>query len=284
MPPPCQNHEAVRADNGRPLCLVRGCGDIGSAIAHALFCAGYAVLIHDVANPSFARRGMAFTDAIYEGSACLEGVAGRLTKDVFSIRQMIGQGKEIPVVVESFTKMLEYLRPHVLIDARMNKRSIPDRQLGLAPLTIGLGPNFAAGENTNLVVETAWEDLGRILVSGSSRPLSGEPRPINGFGRERYVYAPADGRFETDCVIGECVVKGQAVACIGDEVIRSPLDGCLRGLSHAGAAVKAGTKVVEVDPRGDPARAFGIAERPGRLAHAVLAAVAGQRGPATACT
>lgn len=265
------------------LCLVRGCGDIGSAVAHALFSAGHAVLIHDVAAPSFARRGMAYTDAMYGGSATLEGITGRRTSDNFSIRWMLERREEIPLTAGDFKKTLEHLRPCVLIDARMNKRSVPERQSGLAPLTIGLGPNFIAGETTDLVVETAWEDLGSILAMGSSRPLTGDPRPINGYGRERYVYAPADGRFKTDCAIGAAVAKGQAVACIGGKVIRAPLDGCLRGLSHAGAEVKAGTKVIEVDPRGDPAKAYGIAERPGRLALAVLAVVAGQLSPATRC-
>lgn len=37
--------------------------------------------------------------------------------------------------------------------------------------------------------------------------------------------------------------------------------------------MKAGTKVVEIDPRGDPAKAFGIAERPGKISQAVLAAI-----------
>lgn len=258
------------------LCLVRGCGDIGSAVAHALFAAGHAVLIHDVADPSFARRGMAFTDAMYEGTACLEGVIGRRMSDIFSIRLMLKQHLEIPLATDRVAKVLEYLRPQVLIDARMNKRSIPERQSGLAPLTIGLGPNFVAGETTDLVVETAWQALGRIIESGSSLPLSGEPRPIDGHGRERYVYAPAEGRFETDCRIGARVAIDQPVACIGDEVIRAPLGGCLRGLTHAGAPVKAGTKVVEIDPRGDPSKSFGIAERPKMLALAVLAAVAGR--------
>lgn len=265
-----------------PLCLVRGCGDIGSAVAHALFSAGHPVLIHDVADPGFARRGMAFTDAMFDGCAVLEGITGRRTEDAFSIRWMLQQHQEIPLVAGDFRKILDYLRPQILIDARMNKRSVPDRQAGLAPLTIGLGPNFVAGETTDLVVETAWEALGRIIESGSSLPLSGEPRPINGCGRERYVYAPAEGRFETDCQIGAKVSRGETMACIGAEVIRAPLDGCLRGITHAGAEVKAGTKVVEIDPRGDPAKAFGIAERPGKLALAVLAAVAGQHCPVTA--
>ncbi len=263
----------LRTEGNATLCLVRGCGDIGSAVAHALFSAGYAVLVHDVPDPGFARRGMAFTDAMFDGAASLEGITGRRMADSFSIRWMLEQRQEIPLTAEGFAKLLEYLRPHVLIDARMNKRSVPEKQSGLAPLTIGLGPNFVAGETTDLVVETAWQALGSIIASGSSLPLSGEPRPINGYGRERYVYAPAEGRFETDRKIGARVEKGESVACIGNEVIRAPLDGCLRGLTHAGASVTIGTKVVEIDPRGDPEKAFGIAERPGKIALAVLDAV-----------
>lgn len=129
------------------------------------------------------------------------------------------------------------------------------------------GPRVASAE--------MMQALDRIIEAGASLPLSGEPRPINGHGRERYVYAPADGRFETVWKIGANVAKGEPVARIGDEIIRAPLDGCPRGITHAGASVQAGTKVVEIDPRGDPARSFGIAERPGKLALAVLAAVAG---------
>ena len=41
--------------------LVRGSGDIGSAIAYALFNTGYRVLLHDDPRPAHARRAMAFT-------------------------------------------------------------------------------------------------------------------------------------------------------------------------------------------------------------------------------
>jgi hypothetical protein len=37
-----------------------------------------------------------------------------------------------------------------VIDARMRKRAVPEGQRGLAPLTIGLGPNFIAGENVDV--------------------------------------------------------------------------------------------------------------------------------------
>ena len=41
------------------------------------------------------------------------------------------------------------------------------------------------------------------------------------------------------------------IATIGDEPLAAPLDGILRGLSHDGVPVQRGTKVLEVDPRGD---------------------------------
>jgi xanthine dehydrogenase accessory factor len=63
------------------LVLVRGSGDIGSAVAHHLFREGHAVVIHDDPQPTTSRRGMAFTDAVFDGHAALEGlraVRGRL--------------------------------------------------------------------------------------------------------------------------------------------------------------------------------------------------------------
>jgi xanthine dehydrogenase accessory factor len=62
------------------------------------------------------------------------------------------------------------------------------------------------------------------------------------------------------------------VAHVGQEAILAPLDGILRGITHDGARVAAGTKVVEVDPRGDPASAFGVSERPERIASGIIEA------------
>ena len=54
--------------------LVRGVGDVGSAIAHRLFREGYAVAIHDDPTPTTTRRSMAFSDAVFDRRASLEGV------------------------------------------------------------------------------------------------------------------------------------------------------------------------------------------------------------------
>ena len=59
--------------------------------------------------------------------------------------------------------------------------------------------------------------------------------------------------------------------------LAAPLAGCLRGLIHHGAFVHAGTKVIEVDPRGRPERVFGIGERPRRIAQGVLSCISGSK-------
>jgi len=49
------------------LIFVRGIGDVGSAVAYRLFRAGHAVVLHDTERPAYSRRGMAFTDAVFDG-------------------------------------------------------------------------------------------------------------------------------------------------------------------------------------------------------------------------
>lgn len=255
------------------LVLVRGCGDIGSAVAHHLFRAGHAVVIHDDPQPTTSRRGMAFTDAVFDGHATLEGVRAVRVDDVKSTRRVLIAHQEIPVSVRPLESLLDTLAPRILVDARMRKHSVPEVQHGLAALTIALGPGFIAGRHADLVIETSWDDLGRVITAGSSRPLSGEPREIDGHGRDRYVYAPISGVFHTTARIGDVVRKGQPVALVESAVLQAPLDGVLRGLTRDGVPVSVRTKVIEVDPRGRSEAVQGIVERPRRIAAATFAAI-----------
>jgi xanthine dehydrogenase accessory factor len=63
------------------------------------------------------------------------------------------------------------------------------------------------------------------------------------------------------------------VASIDALSLRAPIGGVLRGLTRSGVEVVVGTKVIEVDPRCDPAGAFGLGERPRRIAEGVLKAL-----------
>lgn len=252
--------------------LIRGCGDVGSAVAHLLLRGGHAAVIHDVALPAAPRRGMAFADAIFDGACELDGVRARRVDDVAELLR--GTGDEVLLTTAALADVLAAVAPDVLVDARMRKRAQPESQRGLAPLTIGLGPNFVARQTTDLAVETQWgDDLGTIVEHGPTRQLGGEPRAFDGHARDRFIYAPVAGIMRTQAQIAQPVTAGEAVAAIDDEPLLAPLDGILRGLVHDGVPVDAGAKVLEVDPRGDVAKVVGIGPRPRRIAEGVLEAL-----------
>jgi xanthine dehydrogenase accessory factor len=255
--------------------LVRGVGDVGSAVAVVLFRAGYAVALHDEPAPTTPRRGMAFTDAVFDGWATLDGLTAVCVKTPAELRRALNAGDAVPVAPSPFTEVIEATAWSAVIDARMRKRTVPERQRGIAPLTIGLGPNFVAGDTVDLAIETMWGDrLGEIIETGATLPLGGEPRPIGGVGRERFVYAPDSGRFRTSAHIGDRVEEYAVIATINEIALRAPIGGVLRGLTRSGVEVAERTKVIEVDPRGNPAAAFGLGERPRRIAEGVLKAMA----------
>ena len=254
--------------------VVRGIGDVGSAVAHRLFQEGYRVWISDDPAPAAPRRGMSFTDAAFDGSAVLEGVTATVYDGLASLAGALETRRQIPIYLGDLNEALQLLRPAVLVDARMRKRALPESQMELAPFTVGLGPNFEAGVTTSAVVETQWGDeLGKVLTSGRTRELAGEPRDYGGHARERFIYAPAAGVFRTTRCIADKVEPGEVVAYIDGLELQAPLAGILRGLVHDGVPVSESAKVVEVDPRCDPSEVMGIGERPGRIADGVLDAL-----------
>lgn len=256
----------------RPI-LIRGSGDIGSAVAHVLFHAGFAVVLHDQPQPTTTRRKMAFTDAIFDGTAALDGLTATYLADAHDVLPILAQHTTIPILIADIQTVVSALQPVILIDARMRKRAIPEQQRELAPFTIGLGPNFRAGKTTDVVVETSWENLGASYTTGSALPLRGEPQPLDGQRRERYLYAPVAGVFSSAYQIGMPVCAGEPIAMIENVVLAAPLTGVVRGLTRSGVPVERGTKVIEIDPRGSRAEVTGLGTRPRRIAESVLGLV-----------
>lgn len=256
--------------------LVRGLSEIASAVAHRLFTSGYRVVLHNGPDaPKTHRRLMSFADAFHDGTAVLDGLTARrvesLTRD--DTREFI------PVLVNDLVDCLGARKWDVIVDARLRKRVMPECHRGLAALSIGIGPGHVAGETVDVAVESSWGDsLGAVVRSGPTLPLAGEPRPIDGVGRERNVYAPAAGVLHSELRIGDFVTKGEAVASLGGVPIRAPISGTLRGLVRPGIAVSPGDKIVEIDPR-PPGRANyrGLGERPSRVADGVLSAIGGRQ-------
>ncbi len=259
---------------GRITVLVRGTNDVASAVARALHESTYAVVLHEDGPPATSRRGMAFADAVFDGTAQLAGVTAERVDDPARIVAALGAAGRVPLTLAPLADVLRLVEPEVLVDARMRKRAVPEPQRGWAPLTVGLGPNFVAGHTVDVAIETAWGDaLGAVVESGSPSALAGEPRAILGHTRDRFVYAPAAGIFRTGRTIGELVKTGEVIGTIASTPLTAPLAGLLRALTRDGVPVTAGTKVIEIDPRGAGAVYQGIGERPVRIATGVMEAL-----------
>jgi hypothetical protein len=80
--------------------------------------------------------------------------------------------------------------------------------------------------------------------------------------------------------IGDRVEEGAVVATVDGTALRAPISGIIRGLTRDGVDVAIRAKVIEIDPRGDSAAAFGLGERPRRITIALGCAllIGGIRG------
>ena len=254
--------------------IVLGVGDVGSAVAHRLFTAGWPVCILSEPSPAVARRRMSFADAAFDRRAELAGVLCFRMDSIDDVVPLMRARTGIPLFVGTLDALRSKSKPGVLVDARMRKRAAKDSIRGLAPFTIGLGPGFEAGANCDVAVETSWgDDMGKVLHSGRTMAAEGGPREIGGHGRDRVVRSRSEGDFRTSRRIGELVKAGEQLAEMGDRPIHSPLAGAIRGLLRDGTRVEQGAKLIEIDPRGEGAVFTGLGERPATIAEGVLAAV-----------
>ena len=99
-----------------------------------------------------------------------------------------------------------------MIDAILAKKNLGTSR-DMAPLTVGLGPGFTAGEDVDYVIETMrGHNLGRIIKKGSALPNTGVPGLIAGIGKERVIHSPAAGNMKNICQIADLVEKDQVIA------------------------------------------------------------------------
>jgi xanthine dehydrogenase accessory factor len=272
----------MRRTVARTTAIVTGAGEVGSAIAIALYRSGLAVVLCDEADPPWIRRGMAFANAWYIGTAELDAEAAVFCASVKSIPSVIDRQPLIAATTWSWQGVAAALLPAVVVDARMRNGAGFAASVSENLLTIGVGPGFVAGGNVDLAVESMPGDrLATVIVSGATAPPNHDVPRLAGAGRERFALAAGGGRFSTSHRIGDRVVAGESVGAVGTKVVRAPLSGVLRGLAARGARVQSGTRVVEVDPRGDPVRCFGLGERSVAIALAVAGALA-ERGVGSA--
>lgn len=240
-------HEAIKN-----LVIVRGAGDISTGTIHRLHRAGFPVLALEVQNPSAIRRRVAFSEAVWEGSATVERVAAVRVDDVRSAVKALEAGG-LPLLVDPAGESIRRLRPAAVVDGILAKKNL-GTAMDMAPLTVALGPGFVAGVDVHFVIETMrGHNLGRIIASGSALPNTGVPGLIGGFGAERVIHAPAAGVFRMRRDIGDAVDAGEVIGVIeapaGGTPVRAKIPGVLRGVIRDGYPVTPGFKLADVDPR-----------------------------------
>jgi xanthine dehydrogenase accessory factor len=246
---------------------------MASAVAWRLYMANIRnIVMMETAAPLAVRREVAFCEAVHTGSKTVEGVEALRASGAEHFHSIWGQGK-IVVTVDAEWKTLRNMRPDVLVDAILAKKNLGTRTDD-APLVIGVGPGFVAGEDVHLVIETQrGHNLGRIITTGSSEPNTGVPWAVDGIVAERVLRSPAAGEFLSSCRIGDYVEKGDAVGRIGDTPVVGRIDGVLRGLIRSGTWVTSGLKIGDIDPRRDVTNCFTISDKARAIAGSVLEAV-----------
>ena len=159
------------------LVLIRGAGDIATGIAMRLWRAGMQVVMTDPPQPTAIRRTVCFSQAIVLGETQVEDATARRAVDVPQARRICAAG-EISVLADPELRCREELRPDALVDAILAKRNLGTR-ITDAPVVVGVGPGFTAGEDCHAVVETMrGHTLGRVIYRGSALPNTGTRRRL----------------------------------------------------------------------------------------------------------
>ncbi|MBS5144775.1 MAG: EF2563 family selenium-dependent molybdenum hydroxylase system protein [Butyricicoccus pullicaecorum] len=238
-----------------PWIAVRGAGDLATGTIVRLVNCGFRVLAMECDQPSAIRRQVALSEAVYDGTATVEGVTCRRIANVSQAEDVWRSG-EVPLLVDTQAVCIADLVPAVVVDAILAKRNLGTHR-NMAPITIGLGPGFTAGQDVDAVIETMrGHNLGRVFYTGTALRNTGVPGLIGGYGAERVIHAPTDGTLRcaqdkngVSIKIGSTVQRGQIIAYVGDTPVAATLDGVLRGLIRTGYPVLRGLKIADIDPR-----------------------------------
>ncbi len=223
-------------------------------------------------NPMAVRRMVAFSEAVHDGMIVVEEVPAESADSIESIKAA-WENRTIPVTVDPGWHFINELKPHVVIDAIIAKKNLGTNR-NEAPLVIGLGPGFEAGNDVHALVETnRGHNLGRLIFKGSAQANTGIPGDIGGYTKERVLRAPCEGILKADTGIGTLVNKDNVVATVNGKPVRTKIDGVLRGLIRPGTKVKQNLKIGDIDPRGQKDYCSTISEKARTLGGSVLEAI-----------
>ncbi len=242
------------------LVVIKGAGDIATGIALRLYRARFDIVMTEIARPTSIRRTVSFSEAVPLGETSVEGVTAELVHSADEARLAAARG-HIAVLVDPEAVCIRELKPDAVVDAILAKINLGTR-IADAPVVVGVGPGFTAGEDCHAVVETQrGHYLGRVLTEGSAAPNTGVPGNIGGYTLERILRAPADGIFHPARSIGDEVQKGDVAGYADDVPMRCEIGGVLRGILPEGTPVHKSMKSGDVDPRCKREHCFSVSDK-----------------------
>lgn len=295
------------------LIICRGAGDLATGIIHRLHRAGHRVIALETDYPAAIRRQVSFCEAVYDGSAAVEGVTARLVPALAdaetdtetysgindtpaahiasekwdsSVIEAVLEAGEVPLLIDPKGESIALLKPDVVVDAIIAKKNL-GTTINMASLVIGVGPGFTAGQDVHLVIESMrGHNLARIITDGMAQPNTGVPGNIAGFTSERVIHAPAAGYIHDVRKIGDIVQKGDEIARIYPDKesydnalseyvpVNATITGIIRGLIREGYYFRKGFKIADIDPReSEITNCFTISDKARSIAGSVLEAV-----------
>ena len=251
------------------LIICRGAGDLATGIIHRLHRAGHRVIALETDYPAAIRRQVSFCEAVYDGSAAVEGLTARLLPALNDAETISGindtpqahiasqkwkssaieavlEAGEVPLLIDPTGESIALFRPDVVVDAIIAKKNL-GTTINMAPLVIGVRPGFTS---------------------------------------DRVIHAPAAGYIYDVRKIGDIVQKGDEIARIYPDKgsydnklseyvpVNATITGIIRGLIREGYYFKEGFKIADIDPReGELSNCFTISDKARSIAGSVLEAV-----------
>ena len=252
---------------------VKGAGEMASAVAWRLYMSNIRkILMLETGYPLAVRREVSFCEAVHEGEKEVEKVRAVRVQKPDEIKPC-WEKNEIAVMVDPQWQTLKAIQSEVIVDAVLAKKNLGTHK-NEAPLVIGLGPGFYAGQDVHLVIETnRGHNLGILITSGEAEPNTGTPGAIGGFSEERVLRAPGAGKFQSVRNIGDRVHKNEILGFVAGVEIRARIGGVLRGLIRPHSQVTQGLKIGDIDPRGEVSYCFTISDKARAISGSVLEAI-----------
>ena len=217
--------------------LIKGAGEMASAIAVHLYKAGYIhICMTELHRPLAISRQACFSEALFKPVKTVNGVRARSVSQSRPIISSTWISGYIAIVEDPTADIIDQIAPEIIIDAR-NLKSVDDTSISDAALVIGCGDAFKEGIHCHHRIAPA-EKTSSIDKSSTDSVTKMKDKVL--------LWAEKDGTFNSLKKIGDTVKKNEVIALIDDTEILSPIKGIINSILRNKTSVTKGTRVAEL--------------------------------------